>query len=53
MRLKTSKLSNAVYMALVGGISLSASSAVLAQEEGPSEASTLVTGSRIAREGGA
>lgn len=53
MRLKTSKLSKAVSIALVGGISLSASGAILAQADGSAAASTLATGSRLAREGDA
>lgn len=53
MRLKSSKLSKAVSMALVGGISLSAASGVVAQAEVPEAASQLATGSRLFREGDA
>lgn len=53
MPLKTSKLSKAVSIALVGGLGLSASGAVLAQAEGSVAASTQATGSRIARQGDA
>ena len=53
MRLKSSKLSKAVSMALVGGIGLSAASGVVAQAEVQEAASQLATGSRLFREGDA
>lgn len=51
MRIRTSKLSKAVSVALVGGLSLSAPGAVLAQDAGPTATSTLATGTRIAGDG--
>jgi len=53
MVLKTSKLSNAISLALVGGISLLTSSAILAQETKPTESDKVVTGSLIASNDGA